>query len=442
MNETNINKLVCVSADCLVKEDHEIRKVAKIVNKLKINDKLKHLYTEGVGRKGYEPELLVRIALVQVLFKTGSMRATCKLLEDNFAARWFIGLGIFDKVPSHATVSNAFVNRFDKNFFKNLFTELLIILHDNGVLSVNELFVDSTAVKASSNKRKIKKEHVLVTIKDYLPEIDQLKETDEVLHERLKDKIGKEPKSKEEYVEKVVPVTDSDAGIFKKEGHPEMPAYKAHAISDENGFLTGLDVTAGNVHDSQGFFGVFNSLPNKIIEEATALAGDSAYATPEISKTLDDNGIELNSVFPKRGKQVEYTKDDFKYDEEKDVYICPNKKTLKLGTVDRKSGRYTYNSKSKDCKECPFKAKCTSGKIKQLSFHIHDKYVDKAKKIVGTESHTRIYGKRKHTIEPIFGTGKTCYNLGETKLRGLIRVKDSIFKFGFVWNILKFIKYA
>ena len=51
-------------------------------------------------------------------------------------------------------------------------------------------------------------------------------------------------------VEKTVSTTDPDCGMFVKGEHERQFAYEAHTANDRKGFVLGIHVTAGNVHDS------------------------------------------------------------------------------------------------------------------------------------------------------------------------------------------------
>ena len=51
-------------------------------------------------------------------------------------------------------------------------------------------------------------------------------------------------------IEKTVSTTDPESGMFVKGEHERQFAYEAHTACDSRGFILGVEVTAGNVHDS------------------------------------------------------------------------------------------------------------------------------------------------------------------------------------------------
>ena len=118
------------------------------------------------------------------------------------------------------------------------------------------MFIDGTHIKASANKKKFQKQQVAKTAKVYSEQLRQ-----EVNAER--EKLGKKPIEESEddnennggsgsggTTEKTVSTTDPDCGMFVKGEHERQFAYEAHTACDKRGFVLGVQVTAGNIHDS------------------------------------------------------------------------------------------------------------------------------------------------------------------------------------------------
>ncbi|MCI6519756.1 transposase, partial [bacterium] len=62
---------------------------------------------------------------------------------------------------------------------------------------------------------------------------------------------------------------------------------------------------------------------------------------------------------------------------EKDVYLCPQGEELRHTTTD-KDGKRSYRSTPKNCRDCPYKAKCGANEKGQklLTRHIWQSYLD------------------------------------------------------------------
>lgn len=126
---------------------------------------------------------------------------------------------------------------------------------------------------------------------------DQLRE--EINAER--EKLGKKPiednddndeipPSNVETVEKKESTTDPDCRMFIKGEHERQFAYEAHTVCDNKGFVIGVEVTAGNIHDSITWDNVYDKVTRKYEVEFAAM--DAGYKTPWIAKkVLDDNKV-------------------------------------------------------------------------------------------------------------------------------------------------------
>ena len=72
-------------------------------------------------------------------------------------------------------------------------------------------------------------------------------------------------------------------GMFIKGEHERQFAYEAHTACDKRGFVLGVEVTAGNVHDSVAWDKLYNDLA-AAFPEMEALVMDAAYKMPWIAR--------------------------------------------------------------------------------------------------------------------------------------------------------------
>ena len=84
-----------------------------------------------------------------------------KEVQTNLAYRWFLGLGIDEKVPDHSTISQAYRRRFhDNDVFQEIFEDIVRQAEAHGFISGRILITDSTHIRANANKRKFDKVEV------------------------------------------------------------------------------------------------------------------------------------------------------------------------------------------------------------------------------------------------------------------------------------------
>ena len=247
---------IIVDLGALVPKDHLLRKIEKIMDYEWLYERLDPYYCHDNGRPGADPVVLIKMVLIQHLFGIPSLRQTYREIQVNVAYRWFLGYGLLDKIPHFATVSYAFCKRFPDALTSEIFEHILNKALNNRMLDPSAIFIDGTHIKASANKKKFQKEQVAKAAKVYSGQLRK-----EVNAER--EKLGKKPiedddsedhpqsgGGSQEKVEKTVSTTDPDCGMFVKGEHERQFAYEAHTACDKRGFVLGVEVTAGNVHDS------------------------------------------------------------------------------------------------------------------------------------------------------------------------------------------------
>ncbi len=113
------------------------------------------------GRPSIDPVVLINMTFIQYTFGIRSMRQTIKEIETNMAYLWFLRFGFHTEVPHFSTFGKNYVRRFaDTDLFEQIFYRVLKEVADRGLLSSEHVFIDSTHVKASANKRKFQKKVV------------------------------------------------------------------------------------------------------------------------------------------------------------------------------------------------------------------------------------------------------------------------------------------
>ncbi|PCD84455.1 IS5/IS1182 family transposase [Lysinibacillus fusiformis] len=160
-NQTNEREqLEMLTIDQLVPNDHLVRKLEAAIDFSFIYPLVEHLYSPN-GRPSIDPVVLVKMTFIQYVFGIRSMRQTIKEIETNMAYRWFLGFGFHTEVPHFSTFGKNYVRRFqDTDIFEQIFYRILKEIMHQGLLHADHLFIDSTHVKASANKRKYDKKVV------------------------------------------------------------------------------------------------------------------------------------------------------------------------------------------------------------------------------------------------------------------------------------------
>lgn len=393
-------------------------------------ERLEPYYCHDNGRPGTDPVVLIKMVLIQHLFGIPSLRQTYERINDTLSYRWFLGYGLLDDIPHFATASYAFCKRFPEELASEIFEHILNKAR-NRMVGPGTIFIDGTHIKASANKRNYQKEQVAKAARVYSGQLRR-----EVNAER--EKLGKKPIEEEEEdasddndpkppkdggtIEKTVSTTDPDCGMFVKGQHKRQFAYEAHTACDRHGLILGVEVTAGNVHDSVAWDAIYEQVTSKYDVQFVTM--DAGYKTPWIAKkVLDDNRIPILPYTRSKGKKDGYRPWDYTYDPVNDQFICPHGKVLRHTTTD-KDGKRIYRSPPKECKDCPSKALCGANEKGQKLYttHIWQEYLDIVEQLRKTERGKAIYAMRKETIERVFADAKEKHTMRYTHHRALARV--------------------
>ncbi len=172
-----------VSIEELVPQDHLLRKVDKYIDFSFIDEKVRPLYCADNGRPAIDPVVLFKMIFLGYFYGIRSERQLEREIQTNLAYRWFLGLGLTDKVPDHSTISWNRRTRFkDTEIFQEIFDEIVLQAIQHRMVGGRVLVTDSTHVKANANKHKYTKEQVLQNTRDYVNELNAAVEADRNAH--------------------------------------------------------------------------------------------------------------------------------------------------------------------------------------------------------------------------------------------------------------------
>lgn len=458
------SQIEIISLDDMVPNDHLVRRLEAAIDWSFIYDMVEPLYCENNGRPSLDPVMLIKLPILQYMFGIRSMRQTVAEAEVNNAYRWFLGLGLQDKVPHFSTFSKNYTRRFkETDLFEQIFQHILKECMDAGLVDPTVVFVDSTHVKARANGKKyrdeVAKEQALWYSEELKKEIQKDREAhgkkplkdleiaddemdEEVAEEESnendeddennnkpseagkpnkntsKKKAARRKKEKHRKVSK----SDPESGWFRKGEHKNVFAYSVQTACDHHGIVLGYSVNPGNENDGR----TFKSLMDKLEALPVGLiVGDTAYKTPAIAKYLHDKGIDLLSTYSRpKTKDGFFGKNDFVYDEHNEGYICPENHLLRYRTTNR-HGYQEYKSDKNICASCPSRGKCTQNKKfeKTVTRHVWQSFLEEAEANRFSYGEKDWYPVRKETIERDFAVVKEFHGFRYTQQYGKARME-------------------
>lgn len=433
-------EMICI--EDLVPKNHILREIEQAIDFSFIHELVRELYCADNGRPSIDPVVLFKIVLIQYTFGIRSMRQTIKEIEVNMAYRWFLGYGMTESIPHFTTFGKNYLRRFaGTDIFEKIFARILQEAVDSGFVDARAVFIDATHIKANANNHKYTNETVKIEAKHYQEELQKEIEKDRESHGK---KPPKPPKDGGEPPTKTVKQssTDPDCGLFHKGEHKKEFAYTTHVACDKHNFVLGADVSAGNIHDSTMFDGLYRNVLAKH-PEIEMVALDSGYKTPWIMKQILDSKRFPSTPYKRpMTKQGFFKKYEYVYDEYYDCYLCPNDQILKYSTTN-KDGYREYKSNPSICKGCLHRGQCTESKNcqKVVTRHVWAQYMERAEDVRLSPKGKEVYKLRKETIERVFADAKVKHGLRYTQYRGLARLKMQVLLTFSCMNLKKLAKW-
>lgn len=200
-----------------------------------------------------------------------------------------------------------------------------------------------------------------------------------------------------------------------------------------NNFIVDAYVTPGNVHDSKPYIPRVEYILNKYGFHTKNVGLDSGYYSWDILEALENKGI-YGVVAYRRFNKVRQK--GFKYDEEKDVYICPLGCVLPLKNID-KLGYKQYHD-AKQCQGCPLLDTCAGKSNKKvLRRHIKQEVYERARDRRLSDHGKQLYARRKTTVERSFADSKQNHGYRYAIYRGLAKVQNYVWLSCAVQNMKK-----
>src|SRR5438270_10590297 len=284
-----------------------------------------------------------------------SERLLCRDLQVNLAYRWFCGLSIEDKIPDHSAFSRARNERFrDSDIFRRVFEHVVETCIAAGFVGGEGFAVDASLIVADANKQRSipgaewNKERAPKdasrAVKEYLATLDDAA-------------FG----AASEVTPKFISPSDPAA---QWTGAMRGPAFFAYAdnylVAVKFGVI--MDVEASRairqaevgaaktmVERTEGRFDIKPKL----------LAADTAYGSgSNLNWLVNDKDIKPHIPVIDKAKRADgtFSRDDFTFDKERNVYTCPAGKTLTTtGKLVNDGETILYRARACDCGPCPFK---------------------------------------------------------------------------------------
>jgi transposase len=379
-NKLGFGMTLLPSLESLIPEDHYLRRLDRVLDLSFVHEAVRDRYCQDNGRPSIDPEVIIRLFLIQAMDGIVHVRELMRQVQVNLAYRWFIGYSFEDKLPDHSTLSKA-LDRFGDDVFNTLFKCSIAQCQASGLIEGRVLHVDATTIRA---------------------DIDR-------------ERVGK-PDS-----------PDPDARYGKFPGKRTAPGYKQHTVVDnQSRVVLGLSVTPANESEHNRAIDIIDDAIRHLDRNPEAVCADAAYGNGRNRSAMEARGIRFVSPPRKAINQMRdlyFTVESFSYNEEEDIFICPAGSTLKfIGVVKNRPHQRCYAALRSVCWRCDLKDKCTRSSRRTLKVSINHAALIRLRADSKTESFKRLYRSRAPVIEGVFAEAKQWHGLGRAWRRGLSKM--------------------
>jgi transposase len=421
-----------------IPRDHLLRRLDAVLDLNWLRTELSPFYSH-TGRPSVDPELMIRMLLVGYCYSIRSERRLCQDVELNLAYRWFCRLGLEDAVPDHSTFSVNRHGRFrDSDILRCVFESVVRRCMEAGLVGGEGFAVDASVIEADASRfARIEGADIDWTdeqlarraIKEYVDALES---------ENAPVNPDRKPKA--------MSPSDPAAAWTTRGRYKVMFGYSLNYLIDmENAVIVDVEATPTRISkEVEAAETMITRTQDRFALKPRHIAGDVAYGTGKMLGWLGQQRIEPHIPVWDKAKRDDGTlsRDDFAFDKDGDIYVCPQGKTLKTTGRVHDDKTLLYRSSKHDCDPCHLKPKCCPNTpSRKIPRDIHEEARDYTRTLMGSEAYLQS-GRERKKIERLFGEAKRNLAFIRLRLRGLSGAKDEFLLTATVQNLKRLAKLA
>lgn len=410
--------------DDFVEEENTARVIDVFIDELDLKSLgFDGLELKNTGRPKYHPATLLKLYLYGYLNRIQSSRRLEIECQRNIELMWLLG----KLAPDFKTIADFRKNNSQgiKNVCKafveicrrlNMFENLTIAIDGSKFKASNNKGNNFTPSKVKSHIDRVEKHvarylELLETADKEQAPVAKIKATKERLsnfRQQLKE-LHDIKREVEAHPDKQISTTDPDSRLMKTQGFTRVVSYNVQSVVDtKHHLIVAHEVT--NVPD-RGQLTPMTKLAQAALQNKNirVLADKGYFSQPDLKSTID---LGAEPIMPKTDtssseKKGIFNRSLFKYDADKDIYVCPAGNELQNRMQVFEQGKYLdvyFNCIA--CRDCIIRSKCTRSKkdARRIRRWVHEELTEQMLKKLEDEPELMLH--RKQTVEHPFGTIK------------------------------------
>jgi transposase len=457
-----------VDVERLIDQDHPARAIWDLVGRLDLRQFYQGIESsaEEGGRPAFDPQLLISLWVYAYSLGIGSAREVARRCEYEPAFQWLTGL---TEVNYH-TLADFRVEK--EKELDELFTQVLAALSKEGLITLEEVMLDGTKIKALASTRSYQKE---ATIREHLERArrrvahmgdprndernprakqarararrEQQERLENALGELQRLQVGKPGKSQAR-----MSITDPQARVMKHSGGGLTLSYNAQISTDAaHGLIVGVAVTQ-EANDSAQLLPAVDQMEARLQKTPRRVVADGGYTTRDNIQKLATREVDFlgsmrwedvpsGATIPNR-----LPPSAFIYQPETNRYVCPQGKLLSpQGRREKRPGLlyYRYQAKAEDCLTCARKPECCPENEKRGRSVVRPEespaVIAFRRKMASVEAQAQ-YRRRGRVVEFCHAWIKTKLGLRQFHVRGLAKAGSELLWACLTYNLQHWIR--
>jgi len=403
------------------------------------------------GRPGYAPGDLLKLYIYGYLNRVRSSRRLEAECHRNIEVIWLLRT----LKPDFKTIADFRAD--NRAAFKAVFRQFTLLCKRLDLFGRELLAVDGTRIKAVNNKDRNFTRNSLEKfieaaderLEEYLQRLDEgdaaesgmggarTKNLAEKI-EALRNKRGRYAAllaEMERTGEAQVSLTDPDSRAMAAHTKVGVGYNIQVAVDAKNKMIVEQAVT--NQVVDMGLLTQTAEPARSILDVVTIdVVADRGYFKIEDIEACEKAGCVPFVPKPQRGSSVRegfFRKDEFRYDPERDVFICPAGQILasRYESRLRELKKIDYANRAA-CLVCPMRSRCTNG-YRKVSRLENEAVLDRM--AARLKARPEVLDRRRETVEHPFGSIKQWMNQGAFLMRGLDKVRAEFSLTALVYNL-------
>ena len=407
------------------------------------------------GRSPYSNDLKLKIWLYGYFHKIRSLRGLEAACSNDLGLIWLTGMNS----PDHSTLGNFW--RDNKKAIAKLFKESTRTAQKAELIGLVLQALDGTKIKAdvcdskgwhSKSLTKALKQ-LDKGVEEVVDMIESSIQTEEASYhlpddykKRVRAEVEQSLRELETIDRKHLHPVDKDARMMKS-GKGKSFSFNAQAVVDDKSGLIVAEDVVSDENDTKMLVPMIEKVEENLGEKADETVADGGFYSPDQLVKADEKGHDVlvnigENIAPKK-RDKPFHKSNFKYDEKKDVFICPIGRELTFSR-EKKNRRRKYLLREYRCeqyRDCPQRSSCSGGKRgRTIEMGPHHEVLQRQIQKQKVPENKELLAKRKQIVEPVFGIIKEVYGFRRFTVRGLENVRTQWSLICTCYNLRKLFK--